>query len=169
MTDPLKPLRAARCNDTDCDPAIDAEAMDQEAMRRYLLTRDEQALSIKQGAVPAWFTIDRLPSAYLLEVLDALAPTIRQVLAFRAACHRIEPPGEEPLVAYTEASAPSGARYICKRMDRGIDQAPDSWVQEVSDRYSSETVREMGQVALDLARLPKATRRGFRWWGGAGA
>ena len=167
-----KTLRCIRINPTDPDEALDPAAMakplDGEAVSRgarYMLTRDEKYLAFREGASPVWFNLRRLSAAWMVDVLDGLfgAPQQR-MLAFRAACHAIEAPGE-PLVVSPAGS--KGARFVAAEPNHGVSLAPEEWVQEVADRFGLETVQEMGRVAIDLSRLPRAARGPFGYWGGS--
>lgn len=171
MHNPLKTLRVIRVNPTDPDPAIDHEKTD---FRRYVTTREEDALAFKEGASPVRFDVKRLPAAFCTDVLDAVYPIAsRRLLAFRAAVHRVEDANgpvqadEHALVVYDEKSAPKGAAFVARDGEHGTDIAPGTFAQAVADLYGAETIQELGQVALDFARLPRGKRGPFSSWGGS--
>lgn len=161
---PLEPLRAVRCNSGDLDPALSAD-LTVDDYRTYMMGRDPAVLRFTEGQTPVWFVLCRLPAAYLLDVLGPLGPEARRTRAFRAACHAVE--GTEPLVCHEPEDAPEKAPFVALPSTHGVTLAPESWVQAVADRFGAETVAEMGQVALDLARLPFGRRSGYRLWGGS--
>jgi hypothetical protein len=165
MTDPLAPLRVLRINPRCIDPAIDEAGCTVEVFRRYIETRDASVVPLHEGAVPTWFTVKRLPASYLIEVLEPLPLAAQQLLAFRAACHTVEAEGEV-LSVHPSEGAPPKTRWVASPASRGVELAPDAWVQEIADRYGADTVREIGQVACDHAHLPFVRRGGFRWWVG---
>lgn len=173
MTDPTsKTLRVLRINPTCPDDALDAPAMvkpleGDTLMRqaRYLQTRDEKYLALREGVAPTWFHLRRLPAAWMVDVLDGLfgAPAQR-LLAFRASCHAVEAQGEPLSVAQ---AGTKGAQFVASEPNHGVSLAPEEWAQEVVDRWGLETVQEMGRVAIDLSRLPRAARGPFGYWGGS--
>lgn len=171
MQNPLKTLRVVRVNPTDPDPAVDSDKSD---LRRYILTREEDALAFKEGMHPVRFDVKRLPAAFCTDVLDAVYPLAsRRLLAFRAAVSRVEdqngPVVEDgkALVVYDEKSAPKGAPFVARDGEHGTDIAPVDFAQAVADRFGAECIQELGQVALDFARLPRGKRGPFTSWGGS--
>ena len=166
-----KTLRVVRLNPSDPDPALDVSVMSRpidgdsiSRAARYLTTRDESLLAFREAMAPTWFHLRRLSAAWMVDVLDGLfsAPAQR-MLAFRAACHAIE--GDEMLTVAQAGS--KGARFVATEANHGVALAPEEWVQEIVDRYGLETVQEMGRVAIDLSRLPKAARGPFGYWAGS--
>jgi hypothetical protein len=175
---PLTPKRVLRFNPTDPDPAIDTEKTD---LRAYITTRELDGVVFVPDSNPVYFNVDRLPQAFLTDVLDAVFPlAARRLLAFRAAVHRVEDgngpvasmgdSGNQdgpPLVAYTEKLAPKGAAFVCRDGEHGTDVAPVAFAQAVGDLYGAETIQELGQVALDFARLPRGKKGPFTSWAGS--
>lgn len=166
-----KTLRVVRLNPSDPDPALDVAVMSRPVdgdslsrAARYLVTRDESLLVFREAMAPTWFHLRRLSAAWMVDVLDGLfsAPAQR-MLAFRAACHAVE--GDEMLTVAQAGS--KGARFVAIEANHGVGLAPEEWVQEIADRYGLETVQEMGRVAIDLSRLPKAARGPFGYWAGS--
>jgi hypothetical protein len=169
---PLPPFRVLRFNPTDPDPAIDT---DKSNLRGYITTREmEGNVVLVPDSNPVFFSVDRLPQAFLTDVLDAVFPlAARRLLAFRAAVHRVEDNNgpvvfdDVQLVAYTEKLAPKKAAYVCRDGEHGTDIAPVAFAQAVGDLYGAETIQELGQVALDFARLPRGKRGPFTSWAGS--
>ena len=166
-----KTLRVVRLNPSDPDPALDVSVMSRpidgdsiSRAARYLTTRDESLLAFREAMAPTWFHLRRLSAAWMVDVLDGLfsAPAQR-MLAFRAACHAVE--GDEMLTVAQAGS--KGARFVATEANHGVSLAPEEWVQEIVDRFGLETVQEMGRVAIDLSRLPKAARGPFGYWAGS--
>ena len=166
-----KTLRVVRLNPSDPDPALDVAVMSRPVdgdslsrAARYLVTRDESLLVFREAMAPTWFHLRRLSAAWMVDVLDGLfsAPAQRR-LAFRAACHAVE--GDEMLTVAQPGS--KGARFVATEAHHGVGLAPEEWVQEIADRFGLETVQEMGRVAIDLSRLPKAARGPFGYWAGS--
>jgi hypothetical protein len=172
VTSPLSTtIRVVRLSPLCPDEAIDADAMTADvvdgrnALLRYLQSRDESLLRVREGMAPTWFVVRRLPASYLAAVLDAVQPVAaRRVMALRAAVHAVE--GPEAV-----AVLPPGGRgvYVASQADYGVTLAPEEWVQEIADRYGADAVQELGEIALTLSRLPKAARGPFGWWGGTAA
>lgn len=165
MGDPLSTtLRALRCDATDRDPAIIDPPTDADGAKAfiaqwagYVRSRDEADLTglLREGVAPTWFIVRRLPAAWLCSVLDGVFPlAARRALAFRAAVQRVEVP-DAPMVA-----ADLGPEQY------GVALAPEAWMQTVVDRFGGDVIQEMGQVAIDLSRLPKGRRGPFSPWGG---
>lgn len=173
MKNPLAPLRVVRVNPTDADPAL-ADDTDREALVKYIRTRDTEVLKFKDGANPVYFSVLRLPQAFLTDVLDAVYPlAARRLLAFRAAVHRLEDNSGPVdydgahLVCHPEKTAPKNAAFVATDGEHGTDIAPISFAQAVADLYGAETIQEIGQVALDFARLPRGKRGPFTSWAGS--
>ena len=170
--DPIgKTLRCVRLNQSDPDLALDVAAMGAPAdndtvsrAARYLLTRDESLLVFREGMTPVWFHLRRLSAAWMVDVLDGLfSQPAQRLLAFRASCHAVE--CSDPITVAAPGS--KGARFVAAEAHHGVSLAPEEWVQEVVDRYGLETVQELGRVAIDLSRLPRASRGPFGFWGGS--
>lgn len=167
MSDPLAPtLKTVRCNLADIDPAFrdppedpEENAAFQATLTRYMVERDVELLPtlLKPGASPTWFTVKRLPAAWLLhEIDDGMRQGQQAWRAFRAAVHRIETPAET-IEAPLEAPDAHGVRL-----------ASAAWANEMGERFSPKTLFEMGMVAIDLSHLPKGRRGPFlRWLGSA--
>lgn len=169
-------FRVVRSNPTDPDPAHDPTHADnlvadvsERAMTRYVFTRDEQHLRAREGMRFAWFHLRRLPAAWVAEVIDTLSTVSQQrVMALRAALHRVDDPAGE-IATTPAADVTAKSAFPCVAHRYGVELAPVDWVQEIADRYGAETVQEMGQIALDHARLPKGRTGPFVYWGGTAA
>ena len=167
---PLAPLlRVLRCSVLCPDPAIDVEAMTVDAegkpsplLHRYVRERDEELLRLVEGVEPDWIVVRRLPAAVLVDTIDAL-PSLaqRRVKAFRAAVHAVQ--GKEPMQV---TSPGTKGPYEGKGADYGVTIAPEEWVQAFADRFGTDAVQEMGEVALSLSRLPRGAKGPFALWGG---
>lgn len=173
MTSPLAPtFRVLRCNQSDPDPAIDVVAMMVKPeshpaptiLAQYVQTRDEELLKLVEGATPTWFHLRRLPAAFLASVIDSLLNRSEQrIMAVRAGLHRVEDPsGPLSVVGPKEKG-----EFIASKGDHGTLIAPTSWVQELADRYGTETVQEMGELVLTHSRLRRGARGPFGYWGGS--
>lgn len=175
MRNPLVTLKVVRVNPTDQDEALDVDAMmgpakDGAPLRQYIQTRDPECLKFQKDQNPVWFTVARLPAAFIADVLDGVFPlAARRMLAFRAAVHEVQLANGEHLKVHRKGTAPEGADFIGTDGDHGVTVAPVNFVQEVADRYGAETVQELGQVALDFARLPRGKRGPFTSWAGSAA
>lgn len=143
--DTLGPRRVVRVGRYAIDDALDVEKTN---IFAYRLTRDPKLLVFAEGKSEAdavWFSIGRLKNRFVTEALDVLeSPAARFERAFRAACQRIEIPGEEPM-------APDEKQLVEWRS--GGKVAGDEWVDRVVDRFGRTAVQEMGSVAYDLANL----------------
>lgn len=165
-------LRVLRANQTDPDPALNQSGAEEnvKAYARYLIERDPDVAPLTEGVPPTWFILRRLPAAYLSSVLDGIyGKAAQREHAFRAACHRVELAGEAALSAVPSKGAAKGTPFTTREAAHGVSLAGDDWVQEVADRFGAETVQEMGQVAIDLSRLPKGRRGPFSGWAGTAA
>jgi hypothetical protein len=179
LRSPIAPLRVVRVNPTDYDPALDDEAMiagkPVSELAKYIQTRDPDCLHFRPESNPVWFDVSRLPMAFLTDVLDSVFPVAaRRLLAFRAAVHLVSdnngPVTDEaghPMKVYPAKLAPKNAAYVAQDGEHGVDIAPMEFAQEVADRYSAETIQELGQVAIDFARLPRGKRGPFSSWAGS--
>lgn len=163
-------LRILRLNATDPDPALVQENTPETLAlyTAYQRDRDPEKLpALLPDAKPTWFVIKRLPAAYLSAVIDGIFPVSAQRdHAVRAACHRVELPGEAALSATPKKTAKLGTPFLTTEVAHGVNLAGDDWIQELADRFGSETIQEIGQVALDQARLPRGRRGPFSSWGG---
>ncbi len=174
MKNPLVPLRVVRCNPTDPDHAIDIKNPDTQ-LGKYVVTRDVENLRFLPDTNPTWFNVERLPQAFLTDVLDSVYPiAARRLLAFRAAIHVIDGPNgvyvtadDERLQAHPKGSAPKGAAFVCTEGDHGTDIAPLDFAQTITDEFGAEVIQELGQVAIDFARLPRKQKGPFSLWGGS--
>ena len=170
MTNPMSNnLRVIRTNQTDPDPALNL-ATDEENIKRlskYMIERDPETAPLVEGATPVWFHIKRLPAAYLNGVIDGIFGKAAQYEhAFRAAVHVVEIPGEAALQTTPKKSAVRGTPFLSTEAAHGVQLAGADWTQEIADRWSDDTVMEMGRTAIDLSRLPKGRRGPFSGWGG---
>ncbi len=170
-------FRVLRCNATNPDDAHDPTHADNtlddvgaRAFSRYIQTRDEGDLRLREGIAPTWFHLRRLPAAWMALQLDPLFHRSQQrVMAVRAGLHMIETSEGGKSVTLTTTGSSDvkpGSPFPCVVTDQGVQLAPVEWVQEIADRWGAETVQEMGEVILTLSRLPKGRRGPFAWWGG---
>jgi len=163
-------LPVVRCNPTDPDlslratGATDEETVDlQKRALEYIKTRDPDLFPVREGMTPTWFRVKRLPAAFFTGVLANVYPVEqRRHVAFQAACHQIDVTEGTPLLAEKGEKA----QFKLSMASYGVEMAGDDWCQEVADRFGLETLQEIGQVALDLCRLPKGKRGPFSYWGG---
>lgn len=163
-------LPVVRCNPTDPDPSMNAigataeetAELNKRAME-YIKTRDPAQYPTREGMTPTWFRVKRLPAAFFTGVLANIYPVEqRRHVAFQAACHQVDVTEGTPLVAERGEKA----LFRLAPASYGVEMAGDDWCQEIADRFGLETVQEIGQVALDLCRLPKGKRGPFSYWGG---
>lgn len=167
MESPFESLSVVRCNPSDPDPAVDWEAMGAEKIRAYRETRDPALLVMREGTTAVWFTVQRLPAPLVGQVLAAVEKrTERQLLAMLLGVHCYTGP-DAAMVQPSDAPAAKGAPFVSEPFRYGSRLAPDAWLQHLTDAYGLETCQELGQVALDLASLPKARRRFSVSWGGS--
>ncbi len=178
MSSALAPtFRVVRLNDTDPDPALDLDAMrarvdpaDETSPRllmKYMETRDEAHLRFREGTKPEWFTLKRLPVAYLTGVLDGVYPPAdRMRLAFAAGVHRVERADGTVLQCVAKASAAKDERFVLEPGLGGAEIAPAAWVDELCDTFGAELLAELGTVVLTQSRLPRGRRGPFSFWGG---
>lgn len=163
-------LVVVRCNPTDPDPALHMigstaeETADlSKRMMEYIKTRDPEKVPTREGFTPTFFRVKRLPAAFFTGVLANVYPVEqRRHVAFQAACHQVDVTEGTPLVAERSEKA----QFKLSPASYGVEMAGDDWCQEIADRFGLETVQELGQVALDLCRLPKGKRGPFGFWGG---
>ena len=163
-------LHVVRCNPTDPDPALASVGATEEEtvdIRRraleYIRDRDPDKVPVREGLTPTWFRLKRLPAAFFSGVLANIYPVEqRRYVAFQAACHQIDVTEGTPLVAEKAEKA----QFKLSPASYGVEMAGDDWCQEVADRFGLETLQEIGQVALDLCRLPKGKRGPFSYCGG---
>lgn len=159
---PLDPIvRVVRTNPTDPDPALNL-ATDPDNLSRFVAyrrDRDPEKAPLVEGKTPTWFYVRRLPAAYVASVIDGIYPRAAQrIHAVRAAVCRVELAEGDALTP----TAPTDASF-------GVSLAPDAWAQDLADRFGAETLQELGEVALDLSRLPKGRRGPFSPWAGTAA
>lgn len=173
MASPLATcLRVLRCSSSDPEPALNIPAMsapvegeEHSALTRYISTRDEALLTLREGIPPTWFQLRRLPMAYLTHVIDNVFPRSAQFEhAFRAGCHAVEIPGDP--IAVEPAGSPKGL-WIAREATSGVQLAPEEWAQEIADRFGGEVVQEMGSVIVGLSRLKRGARGPFGFWAGS--
>jgi hypothetical protein len=159
-------LRVVRCNATDPDPALDMRPETVEQLVAYIRERDPAKLPLIEGTTPTWFSVRRLPAAYLSSVIEGIYPRAAQrEHAVRAAVFRVECPGGEVLEVQSAKASPK-APFAGAEVAHGVCLAPESWSQELADRFGAEVLQELGEVALDSSRLPKGRRGPFSSWGG---
>lgn len=147
MSDPFAAMRVV-CTGLFHQRAFD-EAIDFEAtsVMAYRLSRDFGELKFKEGAKPTVFVVQKLPRALLR---GPLAHTEnlpeKRLLAFKLACHRIELP---------DGNVMSPQDKWCEKGISGTTVASDEWADLVADKFSQDTIDEIGLVAIDFARLAK--------------
>lgn len=173
MTSSLAPvLRVVRCSPSNPEPAISQEMIEAPKaegeklapLAKYISTRDETLLKFTEGATPTWFHLRRLPMAWMANVVDVVYPrSAQRILAFRAACHLIEVPGEPLAVVGPREKG----TFVATKADWGVTLAPDAWAQEVADRFGAEVVQEMGELAIVQSRLPRGAHGPFGYWVGS--
>lgn len=172
VKNPLVTLRIARVNPTSPDKAIDHTKSD---LGRYIRTREEDSLVFHEGSNPHWFEVKRLPQAFLVDVLDGIYPLAsRRMLAARAAVHvvtdnngPVKTAEGHALVCHEQKTAPKNAAFVARDGEHGVDIAPLEFIEALGDLYGAECIQELGQVALDFARLPRNQRGPFTSWGGS--
>lgn len=167
-------FRVLRCNAVEPETAHDythadnlVEPASDRPIVKYVRTRDEAHLRLREGVKPTWFHLRRLPAAWMAQQLDPLLYRSQQrVMAVRAGLHQVDAPdGELSTTAPSDVKA--GTKFPCVSTDHGVQLAPLEWVQEIADRWGAETVQEMGELIIVMSRLPKGRRGPFAWWGGS--
>ena len=146
----------------------------------YWQTRDETHLRFLSGPdaeKPVFFHVKRLPAAFVNQVLaQIIHPAERQTTAFNAACHLVtrddkvtpyEFDGDALRVYPSNTQVTKGLPFVAKDGAFGVDMAPqEAWPQVITDCFGIETVREMGQIAIDFAKLRVGARGPFSLWVG---
>lgn len=153
------PRKIVRVNASSFEKAIDA-AHDETNLFLYRITRDEKHLRFVPGETPARFTLVALSYEFATKALDRITDANeRNRFAFRAACTRIEIPGEpEPM----EPDPSKCVKYVGE-----VSLAGEEWERRVAQRFGMATVKEMGQVAWDATQLPDGAAGPFVWPPGA--
>lgn len=175
MVSPLSAtLKVVRCSPLLHDPALDEAAMlvvpegsADALVTQYINTRDPECLRFTEARVPTWFTLRRLPVAWMSDVLDPIVnPSSQRLMALRAGCHLIEIPGD-PLAVQSPGTKAEGGVFVASPSSHGVTLAPQTWAQEIADRFGALVAQEMGQCVIDIARLPKGAKGPFGYWGGS--
>lgn len=162
ISDPTAPaVRVVLINDTDPDPALDVVAMRKahgdDVLLQYLRTRDPALLCFRDGVEPTWIDVQRLPAAFVARHIAPVASLDeRRLQAFRASVRAV---GKLTTVAPTETS-----EHRRHAADFGVEVAPEGFVQSVADTYGAEAVQELGQLAVDIARLRRGARGPYFFW-----
>lgn len=166
----LGPLRVVACNGTYVDPAVDEARFTKDVASQYIRTLDLSTLPLAEGRKPVLFTLARLPVSYLSVISAMATEDRRRVAALLGSLRSVGREGDQPLaeVLPPTPKPPEGSPWVGAVVD-GCLVAPAELAQWVADEFGFETVQQLGQQALDFARLPKAARGPFCWWGGAGA
>lgn len=169
----LGALRIILCNDTYADPAIDRKKADEpsegpgsgSAMVRYWTSGDASLLPLKPDARPVYITIARLPALYLAALMTDTNVERRKMRALLGAFRSAGVEGEKPLLEVLPPSPepPEGSPFVGTMQD-GTLVAPATLVQEIVDRWGYESAQQIGQWALDHARLPKEKRGFLGFW-----
>lgn len=164
-------FRAVRISFSNPDEAIDWEAMSSKKTEagvdyivEYSKTRDEKYLIVKEGKEPTWFHIKRLPAAFLSCFVETMAQdTLKWHQCLRAALHSVQGHDAEGLDVLPEGSK---GKYVASSFNYGVSFVPDEYIQDIADKFGSETLQEMGMIAYTFSRLPKGKTGPFGWWGG---
>lgn len=164
----LGPLRVVACNGTYQDPALDVDRFTAEMASQYIRTADPSVLPMREGVKPQVFTLARLPATYLASLSALATLEKRRIAALLGALRSVGVDGEPPVIEVLPPNPkpPEGSRWVGAVVD-GCLVAPPEIVQEIADLYGYETVMQLGHWALEHARLPRAARGPFSWWGGA--
>lgn len=189
MKSPLGKMRVVRIGDTARDPSLDWSMMlKEDLIGPYFRTRDEEHLRFLPGDTaekPVYFHVTRLPAAFMTQVISNLYQKAdQQTAAFNAACHLVTladgltpmsfnygDPNEPVLLKVFPSNTQNvkGLDFVAKDGAFGVDVAPqEAWPQAITDCFGYETVCEIGQVAMDFARLRVGAKGPFALWGGSG-
>lgn len=134
MRDPFAPLPVVSIT----DPAVTFE--NEAARAEYKRTRDPSLFKVRDLAKACTFVVRPCASETAIR-LDAAAPDVRPLLAFRACVHRVELPSGETLEAKTYESVAYG------------EIADEEWIKTVAPRVGPRRVQEIGEAAFRLSML----------------
>ncbi len=152
-TNSFSPKEVVRINNKCPDPALDLTKMDVEA---YSKSRDFALVKVLDGQAPTVFIVDRV--SYQLAQAYRRQPDMefRQQMAFASACQRVNLPNGSTLTPSKTTTLKLGGQ--------SFETADDDWLQLITDTFGFDTILEIGQVAMDLATLPKDAKAGFSFW-----
>lgn len=151
MLDPTTPIRAIVVDPRARDKALDDDIA---AIREYIRTRDIDKAKLISGIEPAEFILEPLDVIFLAQEIDSEpAESIRRTKAFSASCRSVK----------CGADTIKPERLIQGRY--GTQLAPDDFIREVAAKYTMHAVYEMGDVAIQRARLGAAAAGPFGWSG----
>jgi len=158
MADTFGPFEVLATNDAWTDPAIDGDADGPEAgtqrLAEYRRTRDVAVLRLRDGVTPTLFVVKPLGATYIASVVDTFSgDTFRHVMSFMASCHEIR---------RADGSRLEPAGKLAKSV-KGTMVGNDEWIDTVAAEFGLLTVYEIGSVAYQRARLPRAARGPFVW------
>lgn len=140
----FSPRKVVLARGYNIDDAIDL-TNDETRLFEYRLTRDEKNLRFKPGKQPVRFVVMQLRSRFVREVIDAITNEKEKfVAAFRAACHRVEVPGGEPLCA-------DASKFT--EWKGGVKIASEEWVDEIDDTFGGGAAEEIGKIAWEMSKL----------------
>lgn len=164
-----KPIRVASLSHYSPDPALDIDSMtgktedDSSFYFKYALTRDEKYLIVNEGKKPIWFYLKRLSAAYVSCVLNNIPTEAGQrYTALKASIVMVEDENNGDMIL---SPPKSEGKFEYINSEYGSTIAPESFMQELVDRYGSDCLQEIGNVALTMTRLPKAAKGPFGYWG----
>ena len=177
MKNPIATLRVVRVNPACPEECIEATA-NKEQIAEYIRTRDPEALVFPPEYSAIVFEVLRLPQPFVADVLSGIHPyDSRRLLAFRAAVHNVfvgkldstelaKDSEGNLLVCKDKKSSGKNAAFVSADGDHGTDIAPLSFVQAIANLYGYDTIMELGQVAIDFAKLPDGKKGPFTLWVG---
>jgi hypothetical protein len=149
LHDPIAPLEVVATNEMFRDPAL-ADLSEAE-LDEYRKDRDLAALQDRLQCAPTAFVVQRLPPTAAMS-LDGMTLNLRLFSAFVMGCHEVRLPDGAVLKPEPKKMRPGA---------NGTKLADDEWFNAVSDRFGLETCYEIGRVAHQWARLPRAAHGPF--------
>jgi hypothetical protein len=157
-SNPLAPLEVVATNNMFFDPAIDMDDPDgdglsaEERLTEYRKTRDLSVLVKRPGQEFTAFVCKPMVAAFERNALRPLHESMRLGGAVLACCHLVKLPDGSELRPTTKL----------KPLSFGM-QAPDEkeWIGELTRRFGSDTIEEIGAVIIERARLPEGARGPF--------
>lgn len=169
----LGPLRVVLCNGTYVDPAVDLAKLnaDPSVMAALVEFPDVSRLPLKEGGKPMVWTLDRL-TVGALSTINTLrsngeATDRMRSLALLSSLRSASIEGEPPVVEVLQPGSKDEREGVfVGHMRDGMLTAPQEALEFIRDRWGWESVCQIGQHALDFARLPRGARSGFRYWAG---
>jgi hypothetical protein len=177
MKNPIATLRVVRVNAACPEESLETSAT-KEQIVEYIRTRDPEGLVFPPEYSAVVFEVLRLPQPFIADVLSGIHPyDARRLLAFRAAVHSVfkgkldsaELASDSEgnlLVCKDKKASGKNAPYVSTDGDHGTDIAPLSFVQAIANQWGYDTIMELGQVAIDFAKLPEGKRGPFSLWVG---